>query len=330
MFLSLIIPVYNAEKYIAETLDSLLCQDLPRQDYEILCINDGSRDNSLSILEDYAARHPNLRIVSKENGGVTTARNAGLEAARGDYIWFIDADDLVKENCLTQLKALIPESGCDRIAFGAYQFTDALTQEELTLSRNSGLTTNTSWYDAVVWRSLLRKKFLEEHDLYFRYPELTHGEDGLFMYEVTRENPVSVYTEDVFYLYRVHSGSADTGISIENQMRKLRSHVRITRILQQHFDAQKHPDPESANKLMTFLWMSLYQASQLPAADAREALMQLKSYGLYPFRRPVQCTLQTSYMADTSSLVGRVFDKVYMNLHTRWGYAAMRLMQKLR
>lgn len=330
MFLSLIIPVYNAERYIGQCLDSLLNQNLPDQDYEIVCVNDGSKDRSLSILEGYANVHANIRIVNKENGGVTTARNAGLDAAKGDFIWFIDADDLVKENILAQLKAMVPDTGCDRIVFGAYEFTDQMTEELLERSRTGQLETNTSWYDAVVWRSMLRKAFLREHNLYFRYPELTHGEDGLFMYEVTLDNPVTVSTEEVLYFYRVHSGSADNTFSPENHMRKLRSHIRITVILQEHFRNLKNPEADSANKLMTFLWKSLYEASQLPPKKAQPAMQELKKHGLFPCRRPANCNLETSYMADTGTLLGRVFDKVYMNLHTRWGYTAMRLMQKLR
>lgn len=330
MFLSLIIPVYNAERYIGQCLDSLLNQNLPDQDYEIVCVNDGSKDRSLSILEGYANAHANIRILNKENGGVTTARNAGLDAAKGDFIWFIDADDLVKENILAQLKAMVPDTGCDRIVFGAYEFTDQMTEELLERSRTGQLETNTSWYDAVVWRSLLRKAFLREHNLYFRYPELTHGEDGLFIYEVTLDNPVTVSTEEVLYFYRVHSGSADNTFSLENHMRKLRSHIRITVILQEHFRNLKNPEADSANKLMTFLWKSLYEASQLPPKKVQPAMQELKKHGLFPCRRPANCNLETSYMADTGTLLGRVFDKVYMNLHTRWGYTAMRLMQKLR
>ena len=330
MFLSLIIPVYNAEKYIGECLDSLLNQDLPASDFEIICVNDGSCDGSLSILENYAAAHANVRIINKENGGVTTARNAGLKAAEGDYIWFVDADDLVKENILARLKAMIPDTGCDRIAFGAYEFTDRLTEAELEQSRTGQLVTNTSWYDAVVWRSLLRKDFLWEHELYFRYPELTHGEDGLFMYEVALHRPVNVYSDEVLYFYRIHSGSAETADSRKSLLKKLRSHVRITRILQEYFTGMEHPEEGSANKLMSFLWMSLYTASQLPLKEAKPFTQELHGYGLFPCRRPAQCNMETSYMADTSRLIGRVFDFIYMHLHKRWGYAAMRLMQKLR
>ena len=330
MFLSFIIPVYNAENYIGETLDSLLAQDLPAEAFEIICVNDGSRDGSLVVLQDYAAKYSNIRIIDKENGGVTTARNAGLEAAQGEFIWFVDADDLIKENILAGLKSMVPAGGCDRIVFGAYEFTDKLTEEELEHSRNKQLATNTSWYDAVVWRSLLRTEFLKQHDLYFRYPELTHGEDGLFMYEVTLKNPVTVETEEVLYFYRLHSDSADSSVSTESLRRKLRSHVRITQILQDIYLAQEIPEEGSANKMMVFLWKSMYEASRLPAKDAREAIKELKKYGLFPCRRPAHCTMKTSFMTDRTDLVGKVFDKVYINLHTRWGYLTMRILQKLR
>ena len=330
MFLSLIIPVYNAENYVAETLDSLLNQDLSSEEYEIICVNDGSKDGSLAVLQDYQTRFSNIRVIDKENGGVTTARNAGLEAATGEFIWFFDADDLAKENVLGKLKAMIPETGCDRIVFGAYEFTDAMTETEWERSRAGELVTNTSWYDAVVWRSLLRREFLRQHDLYFRYPELTHGEDGLFMYEVTLKAPVTVETEEVIYFYRIHSGSADAAVSVENLRRKLRSHIRITKILQDIYLAQQQPEEGSANKMMIYLWKSLYEASQLPPREAREAVKELKKYGLFPCCRPVHCNMTTSFMTDRTDLVGRVFDKVYLNLHTRWGYLTMRFLQKLR
>ena len=88
MFLSFIVPVYNVEQYVGECLDSLLDQDIPREDYEIICVNDGSTDESLAVLRQYADRHTNIRVIDKPNGGVASARNAGFDAARGEYIWY--------------------------------------------------------------------------------------------------------------------------------------------------------------------------------------------------------------------------------------------------
>ena len=150
------------------------------------------------------------------------------------------------------------------------------------------------------------------------------------MYEVTLAAPITVATDEVLYFYRVHSGSADTSVSLENQLRKLRSHIRITQILQAQFLALETPEDGSANKLMIYLWKSLYEASQLPHKEARQATKELQKYGLFPCRRPKECTMKTSFMTDRTDLVGRVFDQVYLHLHTRWGYAAMRILQKLR
>lgn len=105
MFLSIVVPVYNAEKYIANCLDSLLCQDIDISEYEIICINDGSTDNSLAILQEYAEKHGNIILIDKPNGGVAAGRNLGMEKAQGEYIWFVDADDWVARNCLGVIKS---------------------------------------------------------------------------------------------------------------------------------------------------------------------------------------------------------------------------------
>ena len=326
MFLSIIIPVYNAETYIEETIRSLLDQDLPQEEYEILCIDDGSKDGSPALLDRLAAEYPNIVVIHKENGGVTTARNAGLAAARGNYSWFVDADDLVKKNCLSRLKALSGE--CDRIVFGAYQFTDSLTEAELEASRKNELPVNTPWYDAVVWRCILRREFLNHNRLNFRYPELTHGEDGLFMYEVTLRHPVTTELSEVLYFYRVHSGSAETTVSPENRLRKLRSYIRICAILRSSL--KQIPNESGANKLMSFLWMALYETLRLPEPQKQEAMALLRKEGLSPFHRPAECTLKRSYMTDREDLIGKAYDKLFLNLHRPWAYTLMGILMKLK
>lgn len=322
MFLSIIIPVYNAEKYIGACLDSLLAQDI--SDYEILCVNDGSKDGSAAILENYARQHARIQVIHKENGGVTSARNAGLKAAQGDFIWFVDADDLVKENILGKLRTLADNK--DRVIFGAYEFTDVLTKAELSLSQQNQLTTNTSFYDSVVWRCLLRREFLIQNNLCFRYPELTHGEDGLFIYEVTLCNPDPAETEEVIYFYRLHSGSAEAVVSPESHRRRLRSLIRVCEILRGYYQSGAK---DAANRFMSFLWMTLYDMTRAPSDVATDALQQMKDAGLFPFHRPADCTIRESYIAG-GGLVGKVFDKLYLNLNRPWAFHTMNLLQKLR
>src|SRR5699024_7703741 len=102
--LSIIVPVYNTEKYIETCLESLLNQDIDKSMYEIICVNDGSTDGSLAILKEYAKQYDNVVLIDKENEGVSIARNIGLEKARGDYVWFIDADDWVARQCFGVIK----------------------------------------------------------------------------------------------------------------------------------------------------------------------------------------------------------------------------------
>ena len=98
--LSVIVPVYNTEKYIGNCLDSLLEQDIDKEKYEIICINDGSTDDSLSVLQKYADNYDNILLIDKPNEGVSVSRNLGLDKAKGRYVWFIDADDWVARNCM--------------------------------------------------------------------------------------------------------------------------------------------------------------------------------------------------------------------------------------
>jgi glycosyltransferase involved in cell wall biosynthesis len=100
MQLSIIIPVYNVEAYVAKCLDSVFSQGMDSSLYEVIIINDGSPDNSKAIIESYLPKHSNLIFIDQENQGVSVARNKGLEIAKGNYIAFIDPDDTIEPNSL--------------------------------------------------------------------------------------------------------------------------------------------------------------------------------------------------------------------------------------
>lgn len=101
--LSFIVPVYNVEKYILYCLDFLLTQNILLDDYEIIVVNDSSLDNSVNIVEDYQSKYKNIFLINKENGGLSSARNCGIEHSLGQYIWMVDSDDTIQENCLNEL-----------------------------------------------------------------------------------------------------------------------------------------------------------------------------------------------------------------------------------
>ncbi len=103
MKLSIIIPVYNVEKYIERCLMSCVKQDISTTEYEIIVVNDGTPDGSMSIAERIATEHPNIHIIHQKNQGLSVARNNGLAVALGEYIWFIDSDDYIEENCLHRI-----------------------------------------------------------------------------------------------------------------------------------------------------------------------------------------------------------------------------------
>jgi glycosyltransferase involved in cell wall biosynthesis len=103
MKLSIIIPIYKVEKYISKCLDSIVSQKFHLNEYEIICINDGSPDNSKEIVLEYQNRYSNIQFIDQENQGVSVARNKGLDVAKGEYILFIDPDDSIYENSLKSI-----------------------------------------------------------------------------------------------------------------------------------------------------------------------------------------------------------------------------------
>ena len=103
MILSIIVPVYNVELYIAKCLASCIAQNISVADYEIVVINDGSIDISLKIAEEFACKVDNIKIYSQPNSGLSVARNVGLQQAKGEYIWFVDSDDWIENNCLEDI-----------------------------------------------------------------------------------------------------------------------------------------------------------------------------------------------------------------------------------
>ena len=117
MILSIIIPVYNVELYICRCLDSIYCQNQDLNKFEVIVINDGTPDNSMSFVYKYASKYKNLLVIEQKNQGLSAARNVGLIMAKGDYIWFVDSDDMVMPNSLDFLITTLSDERTDVIGF---------------------------------------------------------------------------------------------------------------------------------------------------------------------------------------------------------------------
>lgn len=116
--LSIIVPLYNSEAYLPKCLSSLLSQDIPHEEYEIILVNDGSPDGSEALAKDYATKYTNIVVLSQENKGTSGARNTGLRHATGKYVYFVDPDDCILENSLKDVLDRMDEESLDVLRFG--------------------------------------------------------------------------------------------------------------------------------------------------------------------------------------------------------------------
>lgn len=152
-FISVIIPVYNVEEYICECLDSILCQDF--DDFEIILINDGSTDNSLSICTDYANHNSKIKVFTQNNQGVSQARNLGISKSLGQYVWFIDPDDRIHRNAFNILNEFLVQKDPDIILFNFFVInTHSMYEHQLNrIYRQKKQLSTLETYQSILWGS---------------------------------------------------------------------------------------------------------------------------------------------------------------------------------
>ena len=118
-YFSVILPVYNVESYLRECIETILVQDF--EDYEIILVDDGATDNCPAICDEYAEKYSNISVIHKKNGGLSSARNAGLDIAQGQYIWWVDSDDWIEEGALRKLWNASHQLMPDVVKFNYYR-----------------------------------------------------------------------------------------------------------------------------------------------------------------------------------------------------------------
>ena len=209
--LSIVIPFYNVEKYIAECLDSVYNQDIPEEEYEVICVNDASPDNSSDIVLEYQKKHSNLILVEHEvNKKLGAARNTGRKIARGKYIWNVDSDDMIVPNCLGEILKQCEDGNLDILCFSKKDLHDYGILISDTMRDSISPTSGIDFihrYDGdklgalcPVWRYVFRKEFLSENNIYS--PEINMGEDVPYTFKSLFLAKRIAYVSEAWYVYR--------------------------------------------------------------------------------------------------------------------------------
>lgn len=214
MKLSIIVPVYNVEKYVARCLDSLLNQGLSEDDYEIICVNDGSTDHSLQICQQYESEHKNIHVYSQENQGVSAARNFGLEKASAEAVCFADSDDTIVPGGLSIALKYYSDNDIDLVRYWC-RFIVKGTEcakppfEEKAYFEGDGFGFIAKHgFCTFAYCYIIRKDFLLHHNITFK--SIKMAEDLLFVETLLLHNPRMIAISLPIYNYHINPSSATT------------------------------------------------------------------------------------------------------------------------
>ena len=220
---SIIIPVYNAEKAVRRCVDSVLDQEYT--DFELLLMDDGSKDGSPAILDEYAEKDERVRVVHKENSGVSATRNMALDMARGDWVQFLDADDWITKDATKLFVRTAEENDVDMVIADFYRVVGENTSRKGDIWTSRVITREeygsfmmknpADYYYGVLWNKLFRRDILEEYGL--RMDESLHWcEDFIFNMEyVLHTERIAVLPVPVYYYVKTEGSLVQQGMNVQ-------------------------------------------------------------------------------------------------------------------
>lgn len=217
--ISVIVPIYNVEKYIVKCLESIVNQDY--KDFELLLVNDGTKDNSIELANNYLKEKDiNYKVINKENGGLASARNAGIKQAKGDYISFIDSDDTIAPNFLSTFKENIEKENVD-FAFSNFEFVKEQTypidsNNDYHIYSNQELASDflKRIVKFVVPTMFFKASFIKDNNLLFN-EKIKFSEDQPFIWSAIFNSNKSIYLNRKLYGYYIRENSIMTSSSAD-------------------------------------------------------------------------------------------------------------------
>ena len=298
MKLSIILPTYNQEKLLGRCLDSLLDQELPKDEYEIIIVNDESKDGTLDVARHYAIENPNIKIINRENGGAGASRNTGMDHARGRYLHFVDPDDYVTKNCYPYLLQLAEDQDPEILCFEHLKTkngTDILPVKEhqsqvQTYSKYTGTAFIANFkYHNEVWWYLIKRDFIIDSGI--RFIEGKWMEDVILTPTLFLQVRKLIYSKIDVYRHVIMSNSAMTSKEPSHYNKLIGDiedatyvfHELIEEIPEEDAVTRdcKHRIKTKQQSLVFFMLVRLMK-SNLPVHSIKDKLHGFKSIQAYP------------------------------------------------
>ncbi|GAB4043919.1 glycosyltransferase [Spirosoma litoris] len=217
--LSIIIPVFNVEKYVFKCLESIFSQKISSEEYEVIIVNDGTPDNSMSVVHEFELKYNNLKIINQKNQGLSISRNNGILNAKGKYIWFIDSDDYIKEDCLKEIIKLIEDERYEVLSTSLLWVqddkvfkNDVVGETEITCYGKDYFFSERPY--APSQRFIIKKSFINETGLFFT-PGIYHEDIDFGIRLLLLANNIYI-TNKSYYYYVQRQGSIMSSWKIKN------------------------------------------------------------------------------------------------------------------
>lgn len=315
--ISIIVPIYNAEKYLHQCIDSLLNQGLKTEEYEIILVNDGSTDKSLSICEHYKSLNSNITIINQSNKGLSSARNIGINNAIGSYICFVDADDYLVTNGLNHIINSFCLEKCDILRFWP---TILYNKEDNNTNWKGELRFQGNGYEfiekygldtfCVIW--LYNRNYIVNNKLLFTDYKLC--EDFHFVSRLLLTNPRIISTSANIYRYIIHKNSLTTTRSLDYTRRCVNDFLEAIFEIYNHIYNLKDTNPKVYyNCLQTFESKAIIIYSRILSANYNKEdfnktisrlrfllqLSKLNSPNKYQFLIKISCSTYFSYVLSS-------------------------------
>ena len=315
--ISFIVPVYNVEKYLRRCVDSILLQQLDICQFEIILIDDGSRDHCGAICDDYSERYCNIHTIHKINGGLSDARNVGVAASKGEFIQFVDSDDYLAENIVPTLLKQVKSQDLDVLRFNYENVNEneAIIQPEkipgLFKDYSETVTDGLSFLNERLGYACYACQFIIRSSIVRSFPFLNgiHFEDTEW---VSRMMP-SVHrissSPKVAYFYRTRENSITKGKSKELLTKNNDDRLRVLALLQKR--KLEVPRKEWFDGMVSHLVLTMLSSSVDLSSCARNQLLQsLKKLEVYPLSK-YHMTDQAIRKINIISISPRLFCVVY-------------------